>query len=83
MEENNSNRSSSVNYLFLIWLVMFVAKITGHIDWDWWIVFLPLSPLILVLGIVCAVICFGVAFCAIGLVIALIYFIYQSIKDNI
>lgn len=42
---------------FLIWLVLFAAKITGHIDWSWWIVNIPLYPLILAFGI-CAVIGF-------------------------
>lgn len=51
--ENNSN---GVNYLFLIWLILFAAKVTGHVDWSWWIVNIPLYPFALAFGIVFAAI---------------------------
>lgn len=32
---------------FLIWVILFVAKITDRINWSWWIINIPLYPLIL------------------------------------
>lgn len=82
MEENNSNSSRGVNYLFLIWLVIFVAKVTGHIDWSWWIIFLPLSPFILVLGAFCVAICFIIISCIVVGIGFILYLIYESIKER-
>lgn len=36
---------------FLIWVVLFVAKVTDRINWSWWIINIPLYPLILAFGI--------------------------------
>ena len=27
---------------YFLWLLFLALKLTGHIDWSWWVVFIPL-----------------------------------------
>lgn len=31
-------------FLMALTLVFVIAKLTGHIDWSWWLVMLPMLP---------------------------------------
>lgn len=78
MGENNTH---NINYLFLIWLVLFMAKVTGNISWDWWIIFIPLCPIGLILSAMFVVSIFLIIlfiFCLIG---RLVIELYESITD--
>ena len=36
------------DYIHTLTLIFVIAKITGYIDWSWWLVFLPsIAPLII------------------------------------
>ena len=78
--ENKYNYSFNlgINYMFLIWLVMFVAKVTGYIDWSWWVVFIPLMPIGLVMAIAACVI-------VLAIVVAIllgIYYLFLKIYEK-
>ena len=48
---NNSN-GGGVGFFGLLTIVFIACKITGFIDWSWWLVLLPIwGPLLLVLAI--------------------------------
>lgn len=34
-------------FLPILTLMFVAAKLTGHIDWSWWLVFLPMYPAII------------------------------------
>lgn len=83
MEENNN----TFNFLLLIFLVMFTAKVTGCTDWGWWVIFIPLVPFILgtILVALVVVICGIIA--VVGILISIIGFLisdtYYGIKELI
>ena len=38
----NSNASHSISFFELLGLLFIGLRLTGHIDWDWWLVTLPI-----------------------------------------
>lgn len=78
MEEKKTNYG--LHYLFITWIILFFSKIMGFISWDWWVVFLPLSPFILCIGIIVAAICLAGIVFLIGGLIFLILEIYEKIS---
>lgn len=43
--------SHSIGLGSILTIIFVIAKITGYIDWSWWLVFAPLwAPLAIVLG---------------------------------
>lgn len=38
---SSSSSSSGIGFLGLLTIVFIVLKITGYIDWSWWLVLLP------------------------------------------
>lgn len=79
--ENNNN--FGLKFLFLIWFVMFIAKTTGHFDADWWIVFLPLAPIIFLIGLVFVVSLFISALAILGCIIMGIWYLILEIYEKI
>ena len=57
MSDSNSSKSSGgIGLLGCLFLVFLVLKLTGHIDWSWWYVTMPLwGPFALVFGILAIV----------------------------
>lgn len=83
MEENNN----TFNFLLLIFLVMFTAKVTGCTDWEWWVIFIPLFPFILGTLLVALVVVIGGIIAVAGILITIIGFLisstYYGIKELI
>jgi hypothetical protein len=42
MDNNNSNSSSGVGFLGLMFLIFMTLKLMGYITWSWWWVTAPL-----------------------------------------
>jgi hypothetical protein len=42
MDNNNSNSSSGVGFLGLMFLIFMTLKLMGYITWSWWWVSAPL-----------------------------------------
>lgn len=57
---NKSSSSSSIGFLSLLALLFIALKLMSFIDWDWWVVLLPLyAPfgvvmVVLIVGVVWA-----------------------------
>lgn len=63
---NKSNSNSGVGTLGILGLIFITLKLTGNIDWSWWLVLLPFYG--------------GVVFIAIIAVIWVSYNAYKKIK---
>lgn len=47
---NNGNNGGGIGFCGMLAIVFIACKITGFIDWSWWLVLLPIwGPLLLVL----------------------------------
>lgn len=42
MSQASSSSSTGIGFFGLLTIVLIVLKLTGVVDWSWWIVFLPL-----------------------------------------
>lgn len=42
MENKSSNNGDKIRFAHLLGLLLIALKLTGYIDWDWWIVLSPL-----------------------------------------
>lgn len=40
--QNSSSSNSSIGFFSLLGIVFIVLKLTGYIDWSWWIVLSPI-----------------------------------------
>jgi len=69
-----------VSFLFILTIIFVVAKITGYLDWDWWVVFSPLWGPPAVCCSACSVLIFVIL-----IVIMIIVFVIGAIdiKDRI
>lgn len=55
---NNNNTTGGIGFLGALTLLFIGLKLTGYIDWSWWLITLPMTlPLLLVL-LVCIVVYF-------------------------
>jgi len=59
MSDNSSSSSSGVSILGLLGVLFIGLKLTGFINWSWWLVLLPLYGGFVLFVVVLAV-CFGV-----------------------
>lgn len=51
-EPVSNSQSSGIGFLGLLTIVFITLKLTGHIDWSWWWVWLPLyGPIAAVLAL--------------------------------
>ena len=41
MSTNSSSGSGGIGFAELLTIVFIVLKLTGHIDWSWWLVLAP------------------------------------------
>lgn len=71
-KEDIKDNFKYMHFLFLIWVVMFVAKVTNHIDWSWWVVFIPLYPYALVLSIISLLVVIAVVLLLFGVIFEII-----------
>lgn len=39
---NKENKNTGINILTILTLINYVLKLTGHINWSWWLVLAPL-----------------------------------------
>lgn len=52
MSENVKVNNSGIGFFGLLTLIFITLKLTGYIDWSWWLVLMPLFiPVILIFGI--------------------------------
>lgn len=61
MSGNASNSSGGIGFLGLLTILFIGLKLTGYIDWEWWIVLSPLWGGALVALVVFVVVCIIVA----------------------
>lgn len=63
MSESSNASSGGIGFMGLLAIVFITLKLTGFINWSWWLVLLPLyGPLLFILAL--AVVVFCVAFIA-------------------
>lgn len=49
----SSSSSSGVGFFGLLTVLLVGLKLTGHIDWSWWFVLLPVMiPFIILIGVI-------------------------------
>jgi len=73
MKNENIQVSYGEGWVFPIFLIFLVLKLSGTVDWSWWIVTLPLwiGPALILgvlLGILAVVIVFGICYGAFSVV---------------
>lgn len=52
MSENVKVNNSGIGFFGLLTLIFITLKLTGYIDWSWWLVLLPLFiPVIIIFAI--------------------------------
>lgn len=60
MAKSNNNSNSGVGFFGLLAILFIALKLTGYINWSWWLVMLPLyGPLLFVIGIFIVVFLIG------------------------
>jgi hypothetical protein len=60
MSDSSSSSSGGIGFFGLLTLLFITLKLTGYIDWSWWLVLLPAyGPIAIVLLIL--LLAFGVA----------------------
>lgn len=50
------NKRTSVGFIDLLTLVFIILKLTGTIDWSWWLVLSPVWSILSVMGILSIII---------------------------
>jgi len=52
MPENKTVNNNSIGFFGLLTLIFITLKLTGYIDWSWWLVLMPLFvPVIIIFAI--------------------------------
>lgn len=77
------HRRNGVGFLSILTIIFVIAKITGYINWSWWLVFVPFwGPIALVAAILAAI--FLGAFASSALIVLANKFLgaFQGLKDK-
>jgi hypothetical protein len=56
----NSNKQDTTRFLEYLALLFIGLKLTGYIDWNWWVVLAPIWVPFTVVAVIAFVIAFGV-----------------------
>lgn len=71
MANDNKSGTSWLGALCLVaGMILVMMKATGNLDWDWWIVLIPLYPIMFGIGMVILLLAVGIVIALIGLLLA-------------
>ena len=60
MPENKTVNNNSIGFFGLLTLIFITLKLTGYIDWSWWLVLMPLFlPVIIIFAILVIMLVMG------------------------
>jgi Flp pilus assembly protein TadB len=60
MPENKTVNNNSIGFFGLLTLIFITLKLTGYIDWSWWLVLMPLFiPVIIIFTILVIMLVMG------------------------
>jgi hypothetical protein len=60
MSESKTVNNNSIGFFGLLTLIFITLKLTGYIDWSWWLVLMPLFvPVILIFTILVTMLLLG------------------------
>jgi hypothetical protein len=60
MSESKTVNNNSIGFFGLLTLIFITLKLTGYIDWSWWLVLMPLFvPVILIFAILVTMLLLG------------------------
>ena len=60
MSESKTVNNNSIGFFGLLTLIFITLKLTGYIDWSWWLVLMPLFvPVILIFTILVTLLLLG------------------------
>jgi hypothetical protein len=60
MSESKTVNNNSIGFFGLLTLILITLKLTGYIDWSWWLVLMPLFvPVILIFTILVTMLLLG------------------------
>jgi hypothetical protein len=79
-----SNGNSWAGFgLILLGLIMIILKVTGWLDWSWWLVFLPLYfPFAVSIGLLLLFLIGGFAVLVVIAVVGLTVGIYEALTEK-
>jgi ABC-type multidrug transport system permease subunit len=60
MSESKTVNNNSIGFFGLLTLIFITLKLTGYIDWSWWLVLMPLFvPVIIIFTILVTILLLG------------------------
>lgn len=60
MSESKTVNNNSIGFFGLLTLILITLKLTGYIDWSWWLVLMPLFvPVIIIFTILVTILLLG------------------------
>jgi ABC-type polysaccharide/polyol phosphate export permease len=60
MSESKTVNNNSIGFFGLLTLILITLKLTGYIDWSWWLVLMPLFvPVIIIFTILVTMLLLG------------------------
>ena len=63
MSESKTVNNNSIGFFGLLTLIFITLKLTGYIDWSWWLVLMPLFvPVIIIFTILVTMLLLGARF---------------------
>jgi hypothetical protein len=69
--------------LIVLGILMVILKVTGWLDWSWWLIFLPFYfPFAFTLGLLALIFCGMIGVCVVIVIVGLIVGIYEALTEN-